>query len=146
MSLWRQLARGLRVLVNRRAADQDIADEVSHYLDEQAAAFEAQGLAPDEAWRAGRMEIGGAASVREQVRGYGWENGIETALADLRHAARRLCRNPGFTTASVLTLAMGIGATTAIFSVIEGVLWKPLPYLHPERLVALRHAAPGINM
>jgi len=80
------------------------------------------------------------------VRGYGWENGIETLFADLRHAARRLYGNPGFTAVGVLTLALGIGATTAIFSLIEGVLWKPLPYPHSERLVALRHTAPGIHM
>ncbi|HTX36230.1 MAG TPA: ABC transporter permease [Bryobacteraceae bacterium] len=146
MSLWRQLSRGLRVLAHRRAADQDIADEVSHYLEESAAAFEARGLSPEEARRAARMEIGTAAALQEQVRGYGWENGVETLFADLRHAARRLCRNPGFTTVGVLTLALGIGAATAIFSLIEAVLWKPLPYPHSERLVALRHTAPGIHM
>src|SRR5579872_6961722 len=145
MSLWRQFTRGLRVLGNRRTADQDIDDEVSHYLDESAAAFEAQGLSRDEARRAARIEIGTPAALRQEVRESGWENSIDTLLADLRYAVRRLCGNPGFTAVSVLTLAMGIGATTAIFSVIEGVLWKPLPYLHPERLVALRHAAPGIN-
>ncbi len=132
MSLWRQLSRGLRVLAHRRAADQDIADEVSHYLEESAAAFEARGFSREEALRAARMEIGTAAALREQVRGYGWENGVETLFADLRHAARRLCRNPGFTTVGVLTLALGIGAATAIFSLIEGVLWKPLPIPTPS--------------
>jgi predicted permease len=76
---------------------------------------------------------------------YRWKNGIETLLADVRYAARRLRRNPGFSLISVLTLALGIGATTAIFSVIESVLWKPLPYAHSERLVTLRHTAPGIH-
>jgi predicted permease len=146
MSLWRQLTRGLRVLVNRQAADQDIADEVSHYLEESATAFEARGLSREEACRATRMEIGNAATLREQVSAYGWENRVETLLADLRHAARRLYGNPGSTAAGVLTLALGIGAATAIFSVIEGVLLKPLPYPHSERLVALRHTAPGIHI
>jgi predicted permease len=146
MSLWRHLSRGLHVLANRQAADKDIADEVGHYLDEAVAAFEARGLSRDQALRAAHLEIGTAAALREEVRGYGWENGFETLLADLRHAARRLCANPGFTAVGVLTLALGIGATTAIFTLIEGVLWKPLPYPHSEQLVALRHTAPGIHM
>jgi putative ABC transport system permease protein len=143
VSLWRQLTRGLRVLANRQASDQNIADEVSHFLDEATDAFVAQGLSPDEARRAARMEIGNATVVREQVRGYGWENAVERLFADLRHAARRLCVNPGFTAVSVLTLALGIGATAAIFSVIEGVLLKPLPYPAPEQLVDLRHTSPA---
>ena len=145
MSLWRQLRRGLGVLANRKAADQDIADEVRHYLEEAAAELEAGGLSRDEARRAARMEIGSATALREQVRGYGWENSVETLVTDVHCAARRLRGKPGFTAVSVLTLALGIGATTAIFSVIEGVLWKPLPYPDSGRLVALRHTAPGIH-
>src|ERR1700685_3294760 len=64
----------------------------------------------------------------------------------LRHILRRLMRSPMFTAISLLTLAIGIGANAAIFSVIEGVLLKPLPYPHPEQLVALWHTAPGINV
>jgi predicted permease len=143
MSFWHQLTGGLRVLFHREAADRAIEDEVSHYLEESAAAFEARGLSREQARRAARMEIGNAS---EQVRGYGWENGIERLLADLRYATRRLRANPSFTAVSVLTLALGIGATTAIFSVIDGVLWKALPYPHSERLVALRHTAPGIHV
>src|SRR3954465_15736233 len=67
-------------------------------------------------------------------------------MGSLRHTFRRLARAPLFTAISLLTLALGIGATTAIFSVIEGVLLKPLPYPHPEQLVALRHTAPGIKI
>src|SRR5579883_2827077 len=145
MSLWRQLTRGLRALAHRQAADQDITDEVSHYLDESTAAFVARGLSPDEARRAAHMELGNTTFVQEQMRGYGWENGVETLLADFRYAARRLRGKPGFALASVLTLALGIGAATAIFSVIESVLWKPLPYPRSEQLVALRHTAPGIH-
>lgn len=108
MSIWRQLTRGVRVLGNRRAADQEIADEVSHYLEEATATFVARGLSADEARRAARMEMGNATAVREQVRGYGWENVIDTFLADLRYAARRLGGHPGFTAVSVLTLALGM--------------------------------------
>ena len=68
MSLWRQLSRGLRVLRNREAADEEIGDEVRHYLEETTAAFAAKGLTPDEARRAARMEMGSALAVREEVR------------------------------------------------------------------------------
>src|SRR5450432_3177394 len=146
MSVWRQLARGLRALSNRKRADQDIADEVESYLEQSAAAHEASGLSPDEARRRARLELSSATAVREQVRSYGWENVIATSLSDLRYAARRLRGNPGFTTISVLTLALGIGASTAIFSVIEGVLLKPLSYPQSGQIVALRHTAPGIHI
>src|SRR5207248_8712368 len=64
----------------------------------------------------------------------------------LRHAACRLRKNPGYTAVSVLTLALGIGASAAIFSVVEGVLLKPLPYPESGRIVALRHTAPGLHI
>jgi predicted permease len=146
LSLWRQLARGFSALTNRRAADQDIADEVESYLEQSAAALEASGLSPHEARRRARFELSSETAVREQVRSYGWENVIASALSDLRYAARRLRGNSGFTTISVLTLALGIGASTAIFSVIEGVLLKPLPYPQSGQIVALRHTAPGIHI
>ena len=146
MSLWRQFSRGVRVLRNRRAADQEIADELSHYLEEETAQLIQTGLSPGEAYRVARLEVGSATAVREQVRGYGWENIVDSLFTDLRFAARRLLLNPGFTTVSVLILALGIGASTAIFSVLDGVLLKPLPYPHSDRLVALLHTAPGINI
>ncbi|MGA2595311.1 MAG: ABC transporter permease [Bryobacteraceae bacterium] len=142
MSLWRQFTRGLRVLGNRKAADQETADEVSHYLEEATAAFIARGLAPDEAGRAARLELGGTTAVREQVRGYGWENRVDILLADLRYAARSLAGNTGFTAVSVLTLALGIGASTAIFSVVDAVLLRTLPYPNPEKIVRVWEQAP----
>ncbi len=146
MSLWRQLVRGLRTLVNRKASEQDIADEVESYLEHAAASLVARGLSPDEARRVARLECGNAAGIREQVRSYGWENAVAAPISDLRYAVRRLCANPGFSAVSVLALALGIGASTAIFSLIDGVLLKPLPYPDPERLVALWHTAPGIHI
>ena len=137
MSLWRQLTRGVRVLTNRAAADEDLADEVSHYLDQATAALIARGLAPAEARRAARLQVGNATTVREQVRSYGWENAIGTLVADLRYAARRLRSNPGFATVSVLTLAFGIGASTAIFSAVNPILFEPLPYPRADRILMI---------
>ncbi len=98
MSIWRQLSRGLRALTNRRVADQNIADEVESYLEQAAEALEANGMSPDEARRAVRLHLGNATTVREQVRSYGWENVISARVSDVRFAARRLRRNPVFTT------------------------------------------------
>jgi predicted permease len=145
MSIWRQLSHGLRALTRRRAADQDIADEVESYLEQAAEALEANGVPPDEARRTVRLHAGHATAIREQVRSYGWENFIAARVSDVRYAGRRLRRNPGFTVVCVLTLAVAIGANSAIFSVINGILLKPLPYHNPDELIDLNHTAPGVK-
>jgi putative ABC transport system permease protein len=137
MSLWRQLTRGLRVLTHRADADREVADELQHYLDLTTADHVARGLSPDAARRAAQLEVGNMTAVREQVRSYGWENFLWTFVADLRFAARRLRSNPGFTAVSILTLALGIGATTAIFSAVNPILLASLPYPHAERLMTI---------
>src|SRR5215831_3900281 len=96
MSVWRQFTHGLRALINRKSTDQEIMDEIDHYLEELTADFTRRGLPPDEARRAARLEMGGTALVREQVRTSGWENTVSTLLKDLRYATRRLIANPGY--------------------------------------------------
>lgn len=137
MSLWRQLTRGLRVLTNQSVADQDAADEVQDYLEQATAAHVARGLSQDQARRAAQLELGSVRSVTEQVRGYGWENLVDTAFADLRYAARRLRAEPGFTAMTVLTLALGIGATTSIFGALNPILFDRLPYPDPGRIMMI---------
>src|SRR5262245_31813759 len=128
MSLWRHTVRGLRALVNRSAADRELGDEVEHYFDEAAAALEKSGLSPEEARRAARIELGNVAAVREQVRTYGWENVVDTLVADVRHGLRQLFRRPAFSLVAVLTLGLGSGASTTLFSVRNPILFAALPY------------------
>jgi len=137
MTLWRQLARGLRVLTNRAAADRDVADEVQHYFDEAVDAGIARGLSPEEARRAAGAQFGSLTAVREQVRTSGWEHVLQTVVADARYGLRRLHAAPGFSVVSILTLALGIGAATAIFSAINPILFEPLPYPAADRLVTI---------
>lgn len=145
MSLKLQLRNGLRVLTRRKAADRELDEEAQHFLAETAAALEAQGLSAEDAARRAKLECGSALAICEQVREAGWEDQISGLLTDVKIAARRLARTPGFTFAAGATLALGIGATAAIFSIVDAVVLRPLPYPVSNRLVALEHSAPGIN-
>lgn len=146
MSIARQLAHGFRNLVRRTHADENIADEVDSFFAEAKADFEARGLTAHHAARAARIALGSSTALREQVRSYGWENILDGILRDLRYTLRRLRATPGFTLVSIGTLALGLGATSAIFSVVNGVLLKPLPYAHPEQLLAVWMTAPGVKI
>jgi putative ABC transport system permease protein len=135
--MWRSLVRGARALVNPRAADRDADEEIRHFLDESAAELESRGVGAADARRAARAAWGHPIAVREQVRGSGWEHIVATAAADVRHGIRRLRRTPGFTLVAVSTLALGIGASTAIFSAINPILLASLPYPGAARVAAV---------
>jgi putative ABC transport system permease protein len=97
----------------------------------------AQGMSAGEARRAAHAQVGSATAVREDVRSAGWEHVIETIITDVRYAFRRLHRNPGFAAIVTLTLALSIGATTAIFSVVNPILFRPLPYPDAGRILTI---------
>jgi putative ABC transport system permease protein len=142
MSLLRQLSRGLRALTHRAAADRDLSEELRDYLDRATAEYVAQGYEPNAARRAASLELGNVTSVSQEVRESGWENWIETLMADLRYAGRRLVAEPGFAAVTVLTLAVGVGSTTAIFSALNPILFQPLPYPDAGRIMTVWDFAP----
>ena len=137
MSFWRQLIYGLRGLINRKARDREVADEVEQYFEEAAAAWRTRGLTAEEAKRAARLESGSTIATREQVRSYGWENAVAAFFGDLRFAVRQLLKHPAFAMAAAMTLALGIGANSAIFTVVESVLLAPLPYRDAGNIAVL---------
>ena len=142
MSLWRHLTRGLCGL-QRTAHSREIDEELGQYFEEAIADGMARGLSSDDARRAAQKELGNRNAVREQVRSYGWENTLRTFFADLHFASRHLRNNPGYTIVSTLTLALGIGATTAIFSAVNPVLFEPLPYPHSSRIMMIWNTYKG---
>jgi hypothetical protein len=126
--MWRQVAFGLRSLFHRSRRDQDVADEVEQYFEEATADWRSRGLSPEHAKRAARLESGSLTRVQEQVRSYGWENAITSFVGDLCFTLRQLWKHPVFAATAILTLALGIGANTAIFTVVQSILLAPLPY------------------
>ena len=141
MSLLRNIADGLRSLFRKERVDRELDEELHSFVEMAAEEKMKQGLSREQAARAVRLERGTLDSAKETVRASGWESLVETFWEDVQFAARVLRKNPGFTTVAVLTLALGIGANTAIFSLLNAVMLQSIPVRNPQQLVVPRWSA-----
>ncbi len=146
MGVWWRWVSRLRDLIGRRRLDQETVDEISFHLEMETRELERSGLSPQEARRQARLRFGGEDRVRAEVaRGrflFTWDD----TLRDVRWALRGLIRAPGFAFTAIATLALGIGASTAMFSAVYSVLLRPLPYDDPDTILQIQTSyndAPG---
>src|SRR6185312_5252730 len=143
MSLFTAIRKFCQSLVPRTQSD--VEEEFRSTLDAYEEDLMRQGLPPKEARRKARIDLGQPASQNETYRNAIGLHFFDELGGDIRYGLRGLRRNPGFATVACATLALGIGATAAIFSFVDAVLLKPLPYPHPERIVSVWEKAPQFD-
>src|SRR5580698_3099027 len=124
-------------LLRRKQMEEQLDKELGFHLEQHTADLIARGHDPAEARRQARLALGGAEQVKENCRDARGTRWLEDLWQDFRYAARTLRQRPGFTAVGVLTLALGIGASTAIFSAVNPILFEPLPYPHANRIIMI---------
>src|SRR4030088_1866881 len=132
-------------LWRRRKMEEQLEKELRFHLDQHASELIARGPSPNEARRQARLALGGPEQVKENCRDARGTRWLEDLLQDFRYAVRTLRQRPGFAAVALLTLALGSGATPVMFTVINGVLLRPLPYPEPDRLVKVDEQTKGIT-
>jgi predicted permease len=133
----------LRALFRKEDLDQELSDELAFHLEKQIEQNIAAGMSAEEARCTALKSFGGVEQVKEECRDAWGVRLIDNLLQDIRFGLRMLAKNPGFTAVAVLTVALGIGSNTAIFTVVNSVLLQPLPYPHPEQLFLIQLGTPG---
>jgi predicted permease len=136
----------LRALIHRREMDAEVDDELRDHIERETEKYRRAGFTPNEAVRRAHLALGGSEQVKQQSRDSRGTKLVEDLLQDLRYAMRSFAKTPGLTALIVLSLAIGIGANTAIFSVTSTLLLKPLPYPAPDRIAILWLRSPGIGI
>jgi predicted permease len=135
--LLRAIALRVRGLLRPGSADRELDQEVRFHLEMEARRLEREGVAPEEAERLAKVLFGGVERFKEQAREARGTRVVEDGMQDVKYGLRMLAKNPVFTVVAVITLALGIGANTAIYTVVQAVLLDPLPFRNPDELVAL---------
>jgi putative ABC transport system permease protein len=135
----------LRAIFRAKSMDTGLDEELRFHLERQLEKHIRAGLSPEEARRRVRLDFGGATQITEECRDARGTSALEALGQDFRYGFRTLRKNPAFTCVALITLALAIGANTAIFSVVYGVLLHPLPYADPDRLIVLNETHPRIG-
>jgi putative ABC transport system permease protein len=143
--VWIQVLHFVRNLLRRNRVERDLSDELNGYAELLIEEKIAQGMSREDARRAARGEIGRVESLKDHVRDERVGAWLDVLRQDVRFGVRTLVRRPAFTVVAVLTLGVGMGATTAIFSLIDSVLLKPLPFKDSERLAMVWEVRPRFN-
>ena len=142
MNPFSRLVAGIVALVRKNRVARELDDELKEYLDMAIDEKMRRGMSREVATRAARIEFGSVDAVKDNVRDVGWEGGLERFWRDVRYATRTLRRSPVFSAIAIATLALGIGANTAIFTVVNVVMLRALPVERPHELIALTTAYP----